>query len=134
MAVTFTNKAAREMKERLEKLVASAVKDLTLGTFHAICARILRQEGKAIGIDPEFVIYDDDDQLSLIKKALLALNLDPKQYAPTCHPAGDLAAKSQMLPPADYLALGRSYFEEVVHRVYERYEKLLKAEQRPGLR
>src|SRR5512138_2755969 len=61
MAVTFTNKAAREMENRLNTLAASAVKDLTLGTFHAICARILRIDGKAIGIKPGFVIYDQDD-------------------------------------------------------------------------
>ena len=58
MAVTFTNKAAREMEERLNRLVGGQVKDLTIGTFHAICARILRREGQAIGIDPKFVIYD----------------------------------------------------------------------------
>ena len=70
MAVTFTNKAAREMEERLNDLVSGSVKDLTLGTFHAICARILRREGKAIGIDSQYVIYDDDDQISLIKRSL----------------------------------------------------------------
>ena len=61
MAVTFTNKAAREMEERLHRLIGSAVGDLTIGTFHAICARILRRDGKAIDIDPRFVIYDEDD-------------------------------------------------------------------------
>jgi len=65
MAVTFTNKAAREMEERLHRLVSGSVRDLTLGTFHAICARILRRDGKAMGIDSRFVIYDDDDQISL---------------------------------------------------------------------
>ncbi|MCJ7668891.1 MAG: UvrD-helicase domain-containing protein, partial [Dehalococcoidia bacterium] len=82
MAVTFTNKAAREMKERLEQLLGQAVEALTLGTFHAICARILRREGKAIGLESSFVIYDEDDQLSLMKQVLEELNLDPKQYAP----------------------------------------------------
>ncbi len=65
MAVTFTNKAAKEMKERLYHLVSGSVGDLTLGTFHAICARILRQDGRAIGVDPHFVIYDAEDPLSL---------------------------------------------------------------------
>jgi len=74
MAVTFTNKAAREMMERLEKLLGQMSESLTLGTFHAICARILRQEGKAIGLDPRFVIYDADDQLSLIKQSLQELD------------------------------------------------------------
>ena len=66
MAVTFTNKAAREMQERLNALASSAAHDITMGTFHAICARILRVEGKSIGVEPGFVIYDQDDQLSLV--------------------------------------------------------------------
>ncbi|MBM4433147.1 MAG: AAA family ATPase, partial [Chloroflexi bacterium] len=68
MAVTFTNKAAREMEERLRGLLGESAKDLTLGTFHAICARILRQDGKAIGVEPKFVIYDQEDQISLVKR------------------------------------------------------------------
>src|SRR5512136_1430329 len=64
MAVTFTNKAAREMRERLERLIGHAVEDLTMGTFHAICARILRRDGQSLNVDSRFVIYDDDDQLS----------------------------------------------------------------------
>ncbi|MDP6501775.1 MAG: UvrD-helicase domain-containing protein, partial [Dehalococcoidales bacterium] len=63
MAVTFTNKAARAMEERLRELVSSAVPDLTMGTFHAICAHILRQDGQAMDIDPRFVIYGRDDQI-----------------------------------------------------------------------
>src|SRR3972149_4983443 len=127
LAVTFTNKAAREMEPRLNKLVSGSVKDLTLGTFHAICARILRQDGRAIGIDPKFVIYDDDDQISLLKKSLQELALDPKQYAPRAIQSAITAAKSQLIAPSDYLIHGRSYFEEIVARVYEKYEGLLKA-------
>ena len=70
MAVTFTNKAAREMAERLHRLVGRLAGDLTLGTFHAICARILRRDGGVAGVDPRFVIYDAEDQLSLIKRSL----------------------------------------------------------------
>jgi DNA helicase-2/ATP-dependent DNA helicase PcrA len=125
MAVTFTNKAAREMEERLNKLVGGQVQDLTIGTFHAICARILRREGKTIGIDPKFVIYDDDDQISLIKKALQELGLDPKQYAPRALQSAISSAKSQMITPSDFPRRSRSYFEEITQRVYERYEKLL---------
>ncbi len=125
MAVTFTNKAAREMESRLNQLVSSSVQDLTLGTFHAICARILRIEGKAIDINPQFVIYDDDDQISLLKRSLQELKLDPNQYAPRSIQSAITAAKSQMLTPSDYLQHSRSYFEEVVQRVYERYQKLL---------
>jgi DNA helicase-2/ATP-dependent DNA helicase PcrA len=125
LAVTFTNKAAKEMAERLDKLVPGSIKDLTVGTFHAICARILRIEGKAIGIAPEFVIYDGDDQIAVIKRCLTELNLDPKQHAPQAIAAAISNAKSKMISPSDYVKHSRSYFEEVIGRVYERYEKNL---------
>jgi DNA helicase-2/ATP-dependent DNA helicase PcrA len=125
MAVTFTNKAAREMQERLHQLASGSVGELTIGTFHAICARILRRDGKAIGVGDGFVIYDDEDQLSLIKRSLKELNLDPKQYAPKSLQSAISAAKSRLLTPAEYQKQGRSYFEEVAQRVYERYQKLL---------
>jgi len=125
MAVTFTNKAAREMRERLEQLLGQAVEALTLGTFHAICARILRREGKAIGLDSSFVIYDEEDQLSLTKQALEELNLDPKQYAPRALHSAISAAKSRLISPGSYAQRVSSYFEEIVHRVYQRYQQLL---------
>jgi len=125
MAVTFTNKAAREMKERLEQLLGQAVEALTLGTFHAICARILRREGKAIGLDSSFVIYDEEDQLSLTKQALEELNLDPKQYAPRALHSAISAAKSRLIDPNDYAQRVSSYFEEIVHRIYQHYQQLL---------
>ncbi len=125
MAVTFTNKAAREMEARLNVLVSGSVKDLTLGTFHAICARILRIDGKAIGIDSKFTIYDDDDQISLLKRSLQEIGLDPKQYAPRAIQSAITSAKSRMITPDEFLKHGRSYFEEVVQRTYEHYQKLL---------
>ena len=125
MAVTFTNKAAREMEARLQRLVSGSVKNLTLGTFHAICARILRMDGRAIGVDPKFVIYDEEDQISLIKRGIQEAGLDPKQYAPRAIASAISAAKSRMLAPEEYVQHGRSYFEEVAGRVYERYQQLL---------
>jgi len=125
MAVTFTNKAAREMGERLEKLLGQTSKALTLGTFHAICARILRQEGKAIGLDSKFVIYDEEDQLSLLKQSLQELDLDPKQYTPRAIQSVMRFAKSRLLTPRDYAQQTNSYFEEIVQRVYERYQQIL---------
>ncbi|MEW6141569.1 MAG: UvrD-helicase domain-containing protein [Chloroflexota bacterium] len=125
MAVTFTNKAAREMMERVEKLLGQAAQGITLGTFHAICARILRTDGAAIGLDSHFVIYDDDDQISLIKQSLKDLNLDPKQYPPGNIAGAISAAKNQSLTPSEYAERAGSYFEEVVQRVYERYQQLL---------
>jgi DNA helicase-2/ATP-dependent DNA helicase PcrA len=125
MAVTFTNKAAREMGERLNHLVSGSVGDLTIGTFHAICARILRRDGKAIGVNSSFIIYDAEDQISLIKRSLQAVGLDPKQYAPRAIQSAITAAKSRLLTPADYLQHSRSYFDEVVQRVYEHYQQQL---------
>ena len=125
MAVTFTNKAAREMEARLYYLVGGWVKDLTLGTFHAICARILRRDGKGMGIDPRFVIYDEEDQISLIKRSIGEVGLDPKQYAPRAIASAITAAKTRVLTPKDYVERSRSYFDEVVSRVYERYQQLL---------
>ena len=78
MAVTFTNKAAREMKERVYGLLGNRVEELTLGTFHRICGRILRTEAAHIGLEPRFVIYDEEDQLDLIKRSLAELGLESK--------------------------------------------------------
>jgi len=126
MAVTFTNKAAREMVERLNRLIGERmVGSLTIGTFHAICARILRRDGRPIGVDPRFVIYDDEDQLSLLKRVIQEVGLDPKQYAPRAVASAISAAKSTMIAPQEYVRSTRSYFEEVVGRVYERYQGLL---------
>jgi DNA helicase-2/ATP-dependent DNA helicase PcrA len=129
MAVTFTNKAATEMRERLEQLLGQAIEALTIGTFHAICARILRREGKATGLEPSFVIYDEDDQLSLVKQVLEELSLDPKQYAPQAIRSAISAAKSRLISPDEYGNRVGSYFEEMVHRVYQRYQQLLSQSQ-----
>src|SRR3989475_13287515 len=86
LGVTFTNRAAKEMRERLEKLVGiSESKEMTIGTFHAICARVLRYEADylaPLGLNKSFVIFDTDDQATLIKQAIRELNLDEKQYRP----------------------------------------------------
>ncbi|MDD5356279.1 MAG: UvrD-helicase domain-containing protein, partial [Candidatus Omnitrophica bacterium] len=125
MAVTFTNKAAKEMVSRLNTLVSSSVKDLTIGTFHAICVRILRQDGENIGVGKGFVIYDREDQLSLIKKCFEALKMDPKQNSAATVLSVISNAKSQILTPDAYMQHSGSYFEEVVGRVYEKYQQML---------
>ncbi len=125
MAVTFTNKAAREMRTRLDVLLGEACSSLTIGTFHAICCRILRADGQPVGLSPGFVIYDDDDQVNLIKQALVELGLDPKQYSPRLVQASISATKSRLLSEQTRLHGVDSYFEEIVQRVYERYQALL---------
>jgi DNA helicase-2/ATP-dependent DNA helicase PcrA len=123
MAVTFTNKAAREMKERLYGLLGEEFRKLTIGTFHAICARILRREAEAAGISPQYVIYDSGDQLSLVRQAIRDLNLDDKLYRPRAVQRRISQAKNELVTPPEMLAT--TYREEVAKRVYERYQELL---------
>ena len=125
MAVTFTNKAAREMKERLQKLLGQVAENISAGTFHAICARILRQDGKPVGLDTNFVIYDEDDQQSLVKQCLQDLDLDPKQYNPQKIRNAISYAKSQHLTPAGFANQGNSHWDDIISRVYERYQEQL---------
>jgi DNA helicase-2/ATP-dependent DNA helicase PcrA len=126
MAVTFTNKAAREMRERLERLLGSSrARSLMLGTFHATCARILRREAEAAGIPRDYAIFDADDQQRLIKQALKDLNLDDKQYRPQAVHGAISRAKNELVPPEAYTS--GSYYGEIVKRIYERYQALLEA-------
>ena len=126
MAVTFTNKAAREMRERLEGLLgASNARSLTLGTFHAACARILRREHEAAGIPRDYAIFDADDQRRLVKRAIRELDLNDKQYRPQAVHGAISRAKNELVPPEAYFT--GSYYGEVVKRVYERYQALLAA-------
>lgn len=126
VAVTFTNKAAREMTERLKVLLGDSAEGLMMGTFHAICARILRQNGHKMGIDPGFVIYDDDDQVNLMKRSVLDVGLDPKRYSPRTFLSAVSAAKSQLRTPEKYGEVVQNYFEKLIHQAYQRYEDLLR--------
>ncbi len=125
LAVTFTNKAAREMKERVYHLLGRTVEGLTLGTFHATCARTLRVEAQHIGLNKDFLIYDEGDQNSLLKHSIEQVGLDPKQYPPRAIGTAISAAKARLLAPQEYRQQVGSYYEEVVARVYERYQELL---------
>jgi DNA helicase-2/ATP-dependent DNA helicase PcrA len=123
MAVTFTNKAAREMKERLYRLLGEEFRKLTIGTFHAICARILRREAGAAHISPRYVIYDGGDQLSLARKAIRALNLDDKRFRPQAMLRRISQAKNELMTPDDMDT--RTYRDEIARRVYEQYQAML---------
>ncbi|GER87934.1 DNA helicase [Dictyobacter vulcani] len=130
MAVTFTNKAAREMRERLEKLVGvNESKEMMIGTFHAICARVLRIEADhlaPLGLSRSFVILDTDDQNTLLKQAIKELNLDEKQYRPATIQALISRAKNDMQGPDQMAELATKYVEEVAARVYKVYQKLMR--------
>ncbi|MEW6567279.1 MAG: UvrD-helicase domain-containing protein [Chloroflexota bacterium] len=125
LAVTFTNKAAREMASRVESLLGGSLSGLTLGTFHAICARLLRREAEGFPFSRDFVIFDEADQLALVRQALKDLNLDPKQVQPGKVQATISAAKNELLDPGEMIV--QSYFDEIVRRVYERYQQSLLA-------
>ncbi len=126
LAVTFTNKAAREMRERIEKIVGTAAEQLWMGTFHSICTRILRADGTAIGVERNFVIYDGDDQLSLIKEIFKGKNIDEKSIQPRAILHEISTAKEKMLTPEKFSAQAAGYIERVAAEVYPIYNKLLK--------
>ncbi len=130
LGVTFTNKAAREMRERLENLVGvNEAKEMTIGTFHAICARVLRTEADDLalwGLSKSFVIFDTDDQTTLVKQAIKDLNIDEKQYRPAAVQAHISRAKNDMLNPDQMAEQATKYSEEVAARVYKVYQKLLR--------
>ena len=125
LAVTFTNKAAREMNKRVSDMLGSLASDgLWLGTFHSVCARLLRREAEHLPFDSSFVIYDDDDQQRVVKGAIRDLNLDDKTYRPQSVHAAISRAKNELIFPDDYPI--QTYRDEVVKRVYKRYQELLK--------
>ncbi len=125
LAVTFTNKAAREMQERVAELLGDRVRGLTLGTFHASCARILRREADYLPFDSNYVIFDADDQLRVVKQALEDLGLDGDANNPRSIHAKISAAKNELLFVEDLPV--QTYGDEVVKRVYERYQQTLLA-------
>ncbi|MGA7911556.1 MAG: UvrD-helicase domain-containing protein [Candidatus Dormiibacterota bacterium] len=124
VAVTFTNKAAREMRGRVESLVGEAAQKMWVGTFHSTAVKILRRDSQRIGIANSFVIFDEDDTRAALRRVLDELRLDPKRY-----PIGALSnaisqAKNELKRPQDYP--NRSYADEVVRRVYESYQEVLR--------
>lgn len=122
LAITFTNKAAREMKERVEKLIGDRGKDVWISTFHSMCVRILRRDIDLIGYDLNFGILDDADQLSVIKTVMEELNLDPKRQSPKYFLSQISNAKNELKTPSD---LNKEFENEDVIRVYDKYQQTL---------
>ena len=124
LAVTFTNKAAGEMKERLNRLIGPAARSLWLGTFHSICLRVLKREIKHLkGFRQDFVIYDDGDQIKLIKQCMERLNIGEKEIEPRSVRAKIDGAKNKGLNPGE---IGRDIYDEKVSKIYELYEQELR--------
>ncbi|HOJ15952.1 MAG TPA: 3'-5' exonuclease [Caldisericia bacterium] len=124
LAVTFTNKAANEMKERLEKLLGISVKNLWIGTFHSICLKILRMFGNSLGIRNNFVIFDEEDSLSLVKEVMKELNIDIKKINPKAVFNAISDSKINLVTCQEYSNFRDSnYFSKIVSSVYSLYEE-----------
>ena len=123
MAVTFTNKAAGEMRSRVEALLGEHLRGLQVSTFHSACARFLRREAESAGYRPDYVIYDSDDQVALVKTVVKNLGIDPKKYNPRAILAKISGAKNEMILPAAFRS--GDYFGEIVKQVYGAYQAAL---------
>jgi DNA helicase II / ATP-dependent DNA helicase PcrA len=125
MAVTFTNKAAREMGHRVADLLGPEMTSgLFLGTFHSICARLLRREADKLPVSSDFVIFDADDQQRIVKRATKELDLNDKQYRPVVVHAAISRAKNELIEPDEFPVV--TYRDEAVKRIYKRYQELLR--------
>ena len=127
LAITFTNKAANEMKTRVESLVGNVANDMWIGTFHAICMKILRRFIDRIGYDSSFIVFDTSDQRTLVKECIKANNLDEKLFADRAVLSEISNAKNEMLEPAQYaVRTNGDYRKEKIAAVYSLYQQRLK--------
>ncbi|TVY09379.1 DNA helicase PcrA [Paenibacillus cremeus] len=127
LAITFTNKAAREMQERVSSLVGPQGQDIWVSTFHSMCVRILRRDITRIGFTSNFTILDSGDQLSVIKNCMKELNIDSKKFEPKAVQAALSNAKNELQTPEQFEAKIGDYFDGIVAKVYKLYQKKLKS-------
>ena len=125
LAITFTNKAAKEMKERIDGLIGERARGIQVSTFHSFGLKILRENCEALGYDHNFVIMDSDDSLTVVKKILKELDYDPKIYNPRAIRNKISSCKNEMMMPIEYERYAVSEYEKVVLKVYEKYEDKL---------
>lgn len=129
LAITFTNKAAREMKYRVGQLIGPDAGSMWVSTFHSMCVRILRRDIERIGYSRNFTIIDGTDQRSVMKQILKNLNLDPKQYDPRAMLHQISNAKNELITPESFAANTGNYYEQKVAEVYQAYQKMLRKNQ-----
>ncbi len=125
LAVTFTNKAAQEMKERVINLVGPEAEAVWMGTFHSLCVRILRADGDKLGYQRNFQIFDTTDQIAVLKDCLTELNLDSKRFDPRSLLASISRAKDQLMTPSQYEEQAADFWENKVAQVYAKYQRKL---------
>ncbi len=126
LACTFTNKAADEMRQRVETLIGKAIKAMWLGTFHSLCARMLRQHGSVIGLPSDFLVYDEEDQRSLLKAIFRDLDIDTDRYSVTAVQSAISDAKTQRVRPDQLAEIAETPFQRIVAQVYRRYQEALR--------
>nr|WP_251027646.1 DNA helicase PcrA [Bacillus sp. ISL-41] len=126
LAITFTNKAAREMRERIQKMMGGAADDIWISTFHSMCVRILRRDIDRLGYNRNFTILDSTDQQSVIKSILKDKNMDPKKYDPRAILGTISSAKNELITPEEYAKTAGDYFSQKVSDVYTEYQRRLR--------
>ena len=125
LAITFTNKAAGEMRERLERMLGRQARAAWILTFHAACGRMLRREAERLGYTPSFTIYDQADQVRVVRACLEDLGVDPKRFTPRGIHSQISNAKNQLIGPDEYMSRVASFYDKTVAEVYERYQRRL---------